>query len=122
MSIKSLSFEKNQPQSNDRDRLSLVPSYRLLDDGRYSNNAWLQEAPDPVSKLTWGNAFYIGHDYAKKESLKTGDVIKVNVLDHQLKGPVLILPGQHNNTITVSYGYGTVFNLLSLATEFRPIH
>ena len=121
MSIKSLSFEKNQPQPNDRVSLSLVPSYRLLD-SRYSNNAWLQEAPDPVSKLTWGNAFYIGHDYAKKESLKTGDVIKVNVLDHQLKGPVLILPGQHNKTITVLTVMALYLIALSPATEFRPIY
>ena len=69
-----------------------------------------------------GEWFYIGHDYAKKESLKTGDVIKVNVLDHQLKGPVLILPGQHNKTITVSYGYVLYLITLSPATEFRPFY
>ena len=30
-----------------------------LDDGRFNNNGWLQECPDPVTKLTWDNAFLI---------------------------------------------------------------
>ena len=42
-----------------------------IDDGRYANNGWLQELPDPVSKLTWDNALYI--------SPKTADALGVNI-------------------------------------------
>ncbi|GAA5494640.1 hypothetical protein Rhal01_00803 [Rubritalea halochordaticola] len=36
-----------------------------LKDGRYINNAWLQEAPDPVSKVCWDNALYMSPETAK---------------------------------------------------------
>ena len=58
----------------------------------------VKRIPDPVSKLTWGNAFYISHNYAKKNKLKTGDVVKIATKKHNVSGPVIILPGQ-NNTI-----------------------
>lgn len=34
-------------------------------DGRYIDNSWLQEAPDPISKLTWDNVAYVSPKTAK---------------------------------------------------------
>ena len=35
-------------------------------DGRFSNNAWLQELPDPITKLCWDNALLMGTETAKE--------------------------------------------------------
>lgn len=71
--------------------------------GKYANNPWLQELPDPVSKVTWENYAAISPSLAKQENLKTGDVIKMN---SSLEIPVLIQPGQAKNTISIALGYG----------------
>ena len=108
LSLNFIQFNAPEESLTDALSLSVVPSYQILD-GRYSNNSWLQENPDPISKLTWGNAFFISHNYAKQESLETGDVIKIKVnKETTLKGPVIILPGQNDKSITISYGYGNV--------------
>ena len=86
--------------------LNVTPSYQMYD-GRYSNNAWLNETPDPITKLTWGNAFVVNSVFAKEQNLKTGDVIRLTLKNEtKLKGPIVIIPGQNSNTITVSYGFG----------------
>ena len=46
-------------------------------DGRYSNNAWLQELPKPLTKLTWDNAVMVSQDDAKQLNVATGDVVKL---------------------------------------------
>ncbi|MFO7827929.1 MAG: 4Fe-4S dicluster domain-containing protein [Bacteroidales bacterium] len=71
--------------------------------GKYANNPWLQELPDPVSKVTWDNYASISPALAKEKNLKTGDVIIIN---DSIEIPVLIQPGQANNTISIALGYG----------------
>ncbi|MFP4025351.1 MAG: 4Fe-4S dicluster domain-containing protein [Thiohalospira sp.] len=71
--------------------------------GKHANNPWLQELPDPVSKVTWDNYAAISVALAEKENLKTGDIIRIN---SQVEIPVLVQPGQAKNTISVALGYG----------------
>jgi Fe-S-cluster-containing dehydrogenase component/anaerobic selenocysteine-containing dehydrogenase len=71
--------------------------------GKYANNPWLQELPDPVSKVTWDNYAAISVALAKEKNLKSGDIIKIN---NSLAIPVLVQPGQAKNTISIALGYG----------------
>jgi Fe-S-cluster-containing dehydrogenase component len=102
-----IAFSASETIRNDL-TLTVSPSYYMLD-GRYANNAWLHETPDPITKLTWGNAFIINTDFAKKNHLVTGDVVTIDVADARLKGPVIILPGQNRATISINYGYGAIY-------------
>ena len=77
-----------------------------VDDGRYANNGWLQELPDPITKLTWGNAALISPAAATKLGVVDGDVLKLSVGDKSLEIAALILPGHADNSISVAVGYG----------------
>jgi len=94
----------------------LVHSY-AMDDGRYINNGWLQELPDPITKLTWDNAALMSPVFAKHLGVNTGDLVKIAItekgLDAQKKNirrelviAALISPGHADNSITVPLGYG----------------
>ncbi len=52
-------------------------------DGRYNNNGWLQEAPDPITKLTWDNAALISPATAKELGVRNyeaaGDMIEISL-------------------------------------------
>jgi molybdopterin-containing oxidoreductase family iron-sulfur binding subunit len=43
----------------------LIPDFHAWD-GRFANNGWMQECPDPISKLTWDNALLISPVLAKE--------------------------------------------------------
>ncbi len=77
-------------------------------DGRFANNGWLQELPDPLTKLTWDNAALISQQDADRHKLTNGDVIAIEIdADHQLAAiPVLIQPGQTPGSISLALGYG----------------
>jgi len=75
-------------------------------DGRFANNAWLQETPRPFTKLTWDNAIALGLKTAQKLSLQDGDVVQVECAGRSIKGPVILLPGQADNLLTLYLGYG----------------
>ncbi|MBL9130722.1 MAG: TAT-variant-translocated molybdopterin oxidoreductase [Verrucomicrobiaceae bacterium] len=75
-------------------------------DGRYTNNAWLQEAPDPITKLTWDNAAWIGSVTFRKLGLKDGQHIKITAGGVTIEIPAIEAPGHVSNSITIPLGYG----------------
>ncbi|NOZ46734.1 MAG: 4Fe-4S dicluster domain-containing protein [Chlorobi bacterium] len=74
-----------------------------IGNGNQANNPWLQEMPDPISKIVWDNYANISPKQAKELNLKNGDVININ---HTIQLPIFIQPGQAYQTLSVAYGYG----------------
>jgi len=98
-----------------------------VDDGRFVNNGWLQECPDPMTKMTWDNAIYVSPrlgdelDIVSPDSLlqitrknpnlvrdgrSFAPVAKVTVGGREIVGGVQILPGLDNYSIVLPLGYG----------------
>lgn len=73
-----------------------------IGNGKFANNPWLQELPDPVAKISWDNFAAVPVIYAAENGLKNEDVILVNGLEL----PVFVQPGQAKDTISVALGYG----------------
>lgn len=81
--------------------LSLYTSVGIFD-GRHANNPWLQELPDPVTKVCWDNYLAVSVEDAKALELEDEDVVTVN----GLRVPVLVQPGQAKGTCSLALGYG----------------
>jgi molybdopterin-containing oxidoreductase family iron-sulfur binding subunit len=100
-----------------------------MDNGRYINNGWLQELPDPITKLTWDNAAQMSPAFARHLEVETGDLIRIAVTDQrtfrdkriavtdqrtfrdkpivrELVIAAFVQPGHADNSITIPLGYG----------------
>jgi MoCo/4Fe-4S cofactor protein with predicted Tat translocation signal len=77
-----------------------------IGDGRWANNAWLQELPKPLTKFTWDNAVALSPATAWHLGLTTGDVVDLNIGGWKASGPVWAMPGHADNSATVTLGYG----------------
>ncbi|WP_108004896.1 TAT-variant-translocated molybdopterin oxidoreductase [Mycoplana dimorpha] len=75
-------------------------------DGALSDNAWAQETPRPLTKLTWGNAILIAPKFADQLRLKTGDQAILTAGSVSVKAPVWVMPGQNEATLGITLGYG----------------
>ena len=75
-------------------------------DGRYVNNAWLQEMPDFMTKLTWDNAALIGPATASELGVKQGDMVRLDYDGRSQDMAVYVMPGQARYSVSVSLGYG----------------
>ncbi len=75
-------------------------------DGRFANNGWLQELPDPITKITWDNALLISPTTAKLFGLASSDTARIQVKGRSAVFPVYILPGHSDQTFTLPLGYG----------------
>ena len=85
------------------------PYSQAIFDGRYANNAWLQELPDSVTKLTWDNAALLSAKTAAGLKVEKGDFLQVEYEGRSLKIPAWITPGVADNTVVISQGWGRSF-------------
>jgi len=90
--------------------------------GSQANNPWLQELPDPISKVTWDNYALVSPAFAKAvlgidvaENQREGDryevtpekpTIKIKANNKEIELPVLIIPGIHAAVVAIAVGYG----------------
>ncbi len=85
--------------------IGFYPSASVYD-GRFANNGWLQETPDPMTKLTWDNAALISPATAKALGVETGDVISIERRGKELTIAALVQPGHADGAISLALGYG----------------
>jgi molybdopterin-containing oxidoreductase family iron-sulfur binding subunit len=94
--------------TNTKTKLELLLYSKVaINDGAHAHNPWLQEMPDPISKVCWDNYANISSATAKELGVKDGDVINITAKSGKLEAvPVLVQPGQPNNVIALAIGYG----------------
>ncbi|MGO9764581.1 MAG: TAT-variant-translocated molybdopterin oxidoreductase [Myxococcaceae bacterium] len=92
--------------------LNFVTDYKVFD-GRWAQNAWLQELPDPVTKVVWDNVAMLSEATAAKLGVKAYDpisrkfdLVTLTVDGRSVEAPALVQPGCADDTVTVQLGYG----------------
>ncbi|MCJ2086643.1 TAT-variant-translocated molybdopterin oxidoreductase [Methylobacterium sp. E-005] len=75
-------------------------------DGTHADLAWLQELPKPLTKVVWENVIAVSPRLAEREGIATGDVLRIEAAGRAIEGPAWILPGQADDTVTLTLGYG----------------
>ena len=95
------------PDMPQADGLSIVlrPDPTIWD-GRFASNAWLQETPKPLTKMTWDNVVAISPQLAVERGIANGDELRLEVGGTSVTGPAWIMPGQEPHTIALALGYG----------------
>lgn len=116
------------PQKLSKDNLEVVfATDHKVDDGRFANNGWLQECPDPITKISWDNAILISPRLAKEigvypagsnpqvarvenaefvQGKELAHVAELTIGGRKVTGPLHIQPGLANYTVVLPLGYG----------------
>ena len=84
-----------------------------IGDGSQANNPWLQELPDPISRVTWDNYVTMSIADMKEMGLSRlergdymADMVDVTANGKTVTLPVYVSPGQAKGTIGIALGYG----------------
>ena len=104
------------PRSNPATGIELeIKHDPTIYDGRYANNAWLQELPKPQTKIVWDNVLLLSPKTADKLNVRPDDsdvnekrtwIVKVAYRGVEIELPVWVVPGHADDVATVFFGYG----------------
>ena len=75
-------------------------------DGRFANNGWLQELPDPMTKITWDNVALMSPATAADLGVDNENNVQVTVNGASVTLAAWIQPGHVDGAITIHAGYG----------------
>ena len=93
----------------------------LLGDGRGANKPWLQELPDPVTKICWQTVAEMNPATMKRQGLENGDYVTVKTSAGSLTLPVLGYPGVQRDTVAVATGRGHPHAGRYASAGFNPL-
>ncbi|MEN6626685.1 MAG: 4Fe-4S dicluster domain-containing protein [Candidatus Sumerlaeia bacterium] len=100
---RKIGTEAPPPQSGIELNVRLDPT---VFDGRYANNAWLQECPKPITKLVWDNAAFMSEATAGKLGVENEQLVELKLGPSIVRAPAWIVPGHADGCVTVTLGYG----------------
>jgi molybdopterin-containing oxidoreductase family iron-sulfur binding subunit len=86
--------------------LMVYPSARYGDGALNANRPWLQELPDPVSKITWHSWVEMHPNRAEALGVRNGDVVVLSTEHGSIEAPVWTYPGIREDVIAVPMGGG----------------
>ena len=81
------------------------PTIQFLD-GRTANLPWLQELPDPLTQVTWGNWIEIHPETASKIGIRNGDLLQLQTPQVSFQAPAYVYSGIHPEAVAVPIGQG----------------
>ena len=107
--LASVSFPASEAPAANTMYLRFQPDWHTYD-GRFANNGWLQETPDPLTKLVWDNAALISKKDADALQVTTGTLLRIDTAEkygqNHIEIAAYVMPGQPNGVITLPLGYG----------------
>ncbi len=86
--------------------LEVVFSSGPVHDGSFANVAWCQELPHPITKQAWDNVATLSWKTSRDLGIENGDVVSISLNGATIEIPAWISPGQADNTIGLTLGYG----------------
>ncbi|MEO6528444.1 MAG: molybdopterin-dependent oxidoreductase [Gemmatimonadaceae bacterium] len=78
----------------------------VMGDGRGANKPWLQELPDPVSKVLWSSWVEIHPESAARLGIERGDIVEVTTPSGKVRAPAYVYLGIRPDTIALAIGQG----------------
>jgi len=92
------------PSANDLEVIFYRDS--KVDDGFYANNGWMQELPDPITKIVWDNAVLVSRKTAHELGVQNGDLVEISLNGKKVIGPIWTQPGMADYSLGLALGYG----------------
>ncbi|MGK2962745.1 MAG: molybdopterin-dependent oxidoreductase, partial [Gemmatimonadaceae bacterium] len=93
-------------QPGDGEFFLMVYPHPLLGTGDGANKPWLQELPDPVTKIAWQTVAEIHPSTAERLGVENGDHVTVQTSAGRLTIPAYVYLGIRPDTVAVAAGRG----------------